>query len=107
MIGNDIIHRAEDDFPIFPGPPNNIRLDIRLSAFPGLPVVDSLTVCRDDVARLVSSIDIDSESNLHFMAAYNRTKIILENESRQEFVDFCRDFLNSNNDMYIVKRNGI
>ena len=107
LIGNDIIHRAEDDFPIFPGPPNNIRLDIRLSAFPGLPVVDSLTVCRDDVARLVSSIDIDSESNLHFMAAYNRTKIILENESRQEFVDFCRDFLNSNNDMYIVKRNGI
>ncbi len=107
LIDNKIIHRADDSYPIFPGPPNNIRLDIRIKAFPGLPVVDSLSVHRDDVARLVSFVDIDSEGNLNFTAAYNRTKILFENDSRQEFIDFCRDFLNSNNDMYITKRKGI
>ena len=99
-----ILDRGEDPWPVRAGlnDPITMRLHLDTEGYAVEP--STITIGSADHAAIVSSIDISEDGSAVISYELNQASGEYEGDSKQGFLDFCRDYLKSRKDMFVLKK---
>lgn len=102
----EILDRRDDPWPLYAGlnDPITMRLHLSTDGFSVEP--SSVSIGEDTYGKVVSSIDITEDGTAIISYELNQASGEYRGEGKEGFLNFCRDYLKSRKEMFVLRKVG-
>ena len=100
-----ILDRGEDPWPVTAGLNDPITMRLHLKSGDFVVEPHSISIGDEAHAAIVSSIDVAEDGSAVVSYRLNQASGEYRDDAKQGFLDFCRDYLKSRKEMFVLRKN--